>query len=137
YPNGTGASFFYEKNCPSHRPDWVGTVPIPSRRGSDKMINYCLADDLPTLVWLANLAAIELHPLLARRPDVERPTTLVFDLDPGPPAGMGACAEVAMLVRQLLGRWDLEAYPKTSGSKGLQMYVPLNTAVSYDDTKSL
>ncbi|HEX5268156.1 MAG TPA: non-homologous end-joining DNA ligase [Acidimicrobiales bacterium] len=137
YPNGTGASFFYEKNCPSHRPDWVGTIPIPSRRGSDKMINYCLADDLPTLVWLANLAAIELHPLLARRPDVERPTTLVFDLDPGPPAGMGACAEVAMLVRQVLGRWDLEAYPKTSGSKGLQMYVPLNTAVSYDDTKSL
>ena len=137
YPNGTDASFFYEKNCPTHRPDWVNTIPIPSRRGSDKMINYCLAGELPTLVWIANLAAIELHPLLARQPDVDRPTTLVFDLDPGPPAGMRECAAVAGLVRELLARWDLEAYPKTSGSKGLQLYVPINTAVSYDETKGL
>jgi bifunctional non-homologous end joining protein LigD len=137
YPNGTGASFFYEKNCPSHRPEWVRTIAIPSRRGSDKMINYCLADDVPTLVWLANLAAIELHPLLARQPDVERPTTLVFDLDPGAPAGMRECAEVAGLVRELLVRWGLDAFPKTSGSKGLQLYVPLNSEVTYDDTKSL
>ena len=137
YPNGTDASFFYEKNCPSHRPDWVHTIPIPSRRGSEKMINYCLAGDLPTLVWLANLAAIELHPLLARQPDVDRPTTLVFDLDPGPPAGMRECATVAGLVRDVLAGWDLGAYPKTSGSKGLQLYVPLNSEVTYDNTKSL
>ena len=135
YPNGTGASFFYEKNCPSHRPDWVGTVPIPSRRGSSKLINYCLAENVPTLVWLANLAAIELHPLLARAPDVERPTLVVFDLDPGPPADIRSCATVACLVREMLAGWGLTAFPKTSGSKGLQLYVPLNATVTYDDTK--
>ena len=137
YPNGTEASFFYEKNCPTHRPDWVQTIPIPSRRGSSKMINYCRADDLPTLVWLANLAAVELHPLLARAPEVEQPTTVVFDLDPGPPAGMGECATVACLVRDLLARWGLVAFPKTSGSKGLQLYVPVNGGVTYDETKPL
>lgn len=137
YPNGTAAGFFYEKNCPRHRPAWVRTVSVPSRRGSDKLINYCLAGDLATLVWLANLATIELHPLLAREPDVERPTVLVFDLDPGAPADIHQCATVACLVRDLLARWDLEAFPKVSGSKGLQLYVPLNGPVTYDQTKPL
>ena len=137
YPNGTDASFFYEKNCPGHRPEWVRTISIPSRRGSDKLINYCMAGDLPTVVWLANLATIELHPLLAREPDVERPTVLVFDLDPGPPADIRQCAVVACLVRDLLAQWDLTAFPKVSGSKGLQVYVPLNAAVTYEQTKPL
>jgi len=135
YPNGTTAPFFYEKNCPTHRPDWVHTIEIPSRRKSEKTINYCSADDLATLVWLANLAALELHPLLARGADINRPTAVVFDLDPGAPAAMVECAEVAGEIRELLRPMGLEAFPKTSGSKGLQLYVPLNTDTTYESTK--
>ena len=137
YPNGTTAQFFYEKNCPRHRPDWVRTVDVPRRHDSTDMIGYCVADDVATLVWLANLAAIELHPLLARAEDVGRPTVMVFDLDPGPPAAMGECAAVACEIRSLLAGWDLQAYPKTSGSKGIQLYVPVNGPTSYDVTKPL
>ena len=135
YPNGTTAGHFYEKNCPRHRPEFVRTVSVARRRGSSQMIEYCVADDTATLVWLANLAAIELHPLLARAPDLDAPTVVVFDLDPGPPAGMAKCAEVALLIRSLLDAWELRAFPKTSGSKGLQLYVPLNTATDYEQTK--
>lgn len=135
YPNGSQASFFYEKNCPSHAPEWVNTIEVPSRRKSEKTIRYCSADELATLVWLANLAALELHPLLARGADVQAPTAMVFDLDPGPPAGMSECAEVAGHIRAFLAESGLEAFPKTSGSKGLQLYVPLNTPVTYEDTK--
>ena len=136
YPNGVSQSFFYEKQCPSHRPDWVKTCPIPSRGTTGKMINYCLAEDLPTLVWVANLASIELHPLLACGADVERPTMIAFDLDPGPPAGIVECCQVGVWIRDLLANLGLDSYPKTSGSKGLQVYVPLNTGgVTYDGTK--
>ncbi|HEV2370214.1 MAG TPA: non-homologous end-joining DNA ligase [Acidimicrobiales bacterium] len=137
YPNGTEAPFFYEKNCPSHRPDFVPVHPVPRRHGSTQMINYCVAEETATLVWLANLAAIELHPLLARVPDLETPSMMVFDLDPGPPAGMRQCAEVAFLVREMLTSWDLRAFPKTSGSKGLQLYVPINGPTDYDTSKGL
>jgi bifunctional non-homologous end joining protein LigD len=133
YPNGVEGKFFYEKNCPSHRPDWVRTALIQL---GTKEVNFCLCEDLPTLVWAANLADLELHPSLARAKKIERPTMLAFDLDPGPPAGLRECCEVALLLRELFGSLGLECFPKTSGSKGIQVYVPLNTQrVSYDHTK--
>lgn len=130
YPNGVEGGHFYEKQCPSHRPEWVRSEPVDL---SSKTIHFCICDDLPTLVWLANLADLELHPSLSTAPGVERPTVMAFDLDPGPPAGIAECCEVALLLRDALGRIGLECFPKTSGSKGLQVYVPLNVdGVDYD-----
>ena len=134
YPNGVNASYFYEKNCPSHRPDWVATVPVSSGSTAGT-VNYCLANDLSTLVWVANLASIELHPNLAVAPDVARPLTVVFDLDPGAPADIVDCARVALMLRGLFSEMGLECVVKTSGSKGMQAYVPLNSAVTYDQTR--
>lgn len=132
YPNGVEGQSFYEKNCPSHRPDWVRTAPVwVSER--HRTIEFCLIDDLPTLVWTANLAALELHPSLARAVDLDRPTSVVFDLDPGPPAGVLECARVAMWLREVLDGLGLESLVKTSGSKGLQLYVPLNSEVGYKE----
>jgi bifunctional non-homologous end joining protein LigD len=135
YPNGVTGTYFYEKQCPSHRPDWVATSPVWSRHTA-RTIEYCLADDLPTLVWLANLADLELHTSLALVVDVEAPTLIAFDLDPGPPATIVECAEVALRLREAFEHLGLEAFPKTSGSKGMQVYVPLNTPTSYDVTKT-
>jgi bifunctional non-homologous end joining protein LigD len=130
YPNGVEGGHFYEKQCPSHRPEWVRSEPVEL---SSKTIHFCICDDLPTLVWLANLADLELHPSLSKVPDVERPTVMAFDLDPGPPAGIAECCEVALILREALGRIGLECFPKTSGSKGIQVYVPLNVdGVDYD-----
>jgi bifunctional non-homologous end joining protein LigD len=134
YPNGVDEKFFYEKRCPTHRPTWVATAPVESTRHGAP-IDYCVCNDLATLVWVANMASIELHPSLSRAPKIERPTTLAFDLDPGPPAAILECAQVGLWLREVLGELGLESVPKTSGSKGLQVYVPLNTAVTYDDTK--
>ena len=136
YPNGVDAEFFYEKNCPSHRPTWVKTAKVWSH-GNNRMMDFCLAQDLPTLVWAANLADLELHTSLARKKDVARPTMMVFDLDPGPPADIVQCCQVGVWLRQLLAEMKLKSFPKTSGSKGLQVYVPLNTAVTFDQTKDL
>ena len=136
YPNGVDAEFFYEKNCPSHRPSWVKTAKVWSE-GNNRTMDYCLAQDLPTLVWAANLADLELHTSLSRKKDVARPTMMVFDLDPGAPADIVQCCQVGLWLRDLLGRMKLKSWAKTSGSKGLQVYVPLNTAVTYDDTKGL
>jgi bifunctional non-homologous end joining protein LigD len=135
YPNGVAESFFYEKQCPSHRPDWVSTCPIGSRGVTGKTINYCLANDLPTLIWVANLASIELHPLLALGGKVDHPTMVAFDLDPGAPADLIDCCEVGLWVKDVLDGLGLQSFPKTSGSKGLQLYVPLNTPHTYDQTK--
>ena len=132
YPNGVQGAHFYEKQCPSHRPEWVRTAPLDA---GDRRIEFCLADDLATLVWLANLADLELHTSLARAERYDRPTVIAFDLDPGAPATIVECAEVALRLRELLGRLGLEAWPKSSGSKGMQVYVPLNTPTSYDETK--
>jgi bifunctional non-homologous end joining protein LigD len=130
YPNGVEGGHFYEKQCPSHRPEWVRSEPVEL---SSKTIHFCICDDLPTLVWLANLADLELHPSLSKVPAVERPTVMAFDLDPGPPAGIAECCEVALILRDALGRIGLECFPKTSGSKGIQVYVPLNVdGVDYD-----
>jgi bifunctional non-homologous end joining protein LigD len=134
YPDGVEGEFFYEKECPSHRPDWVRTVPIQTERNGRK-INFCLADDLPTLVWTSNLADLELHTSLSLGEDIMRPTMVVFDLDPGPPAAILECADVALMLRGMLREIGLESFAKTSGSKGLQVYVPLNTPVGYEETK--
>ena len=135
YPNGVDAEYFYEKNAPQHRPDWIKTAPIWSE-GNHRTVHYILANDLATLVWLANLAAIELHPSLALAKDITCPTMMVFDLDPGPPANIVQCCQVAFWLREIFEKFGLKSFPKTSGSKGLQVYVPLNTKTSYDETKS-
>jgi bifunctional non-homologous end joining protein LigD len=135
YPDGVTGPYFYEKQCPRHRPDWVAVAPVWSRHNS-RTIEYCLADDLATLVWLANLADLELHTSLALATDVTAPTVVAFDLDPGPPATIVECAEVALRLREAFQHFGLEAFPKTSGSKGMQVYVPLNTPASYAQTKS-
>ena len=136
YPDGVEGEFFYEKNCPSHRPKWVKTAKVWSE-GNNRMMNYCLAQDLPTLVWAANLADLELHTSLSRKNSIKRPTMMVFDLDPGAPADIVQCCQVGLWLRDLLAGMKLESFAKTSGSKGLQVYVPLNTAVTYDRTKDL
>jgi bifunctional non-homologous end joining protein LigD len=134
YPDGVTGPYFYEKQSPRHRPDWVKVAPIWSRHNS-RTIEYTLADDLPTLVWLANLADLELHTSLSLAVDVTAPTIVAFDLDPGPPATIVECAEVALRLREAFGHLGLEAFPKTSGSKGMQVYVPLNTPATYAQTK--
>jgi bifunctional non-homologous end joining protein LigD len=134
YPNGVDKPHFYEKQCPSHRPEWVRTAPIYS--GSNRRtIDFCVCDDLPTLVWLANLADLEMHTSLATAEDDTRPTVLAFDLDPGPPATIVECAEVALELRTIFAHIGMEAFPKTSGSKGMQVYVPLNTPATYPQTR--
>ncbi len=134
YPNGVNGMFFYEKNCPSHRPEWVKTTRVWSE-GNHRWMDYCRCDDLPTLVWAANLADLELHTSLSRGKDILQPTFLVFDLDPGAPANIVQCCQVGLWVRDIFAKLKLQSFAKTSGSKGLQVYVPLNTAVTYDETK--
>jgi bifunctional non-homologous end joining protein LigD len=134
YPNGVDDKFFYEKNCPKHRPDWVQTAAVYSRQNKAN-IDFCLCNDIPTLVWAANLASIELHTSLALAREIQRPTMAVFDLDPGAPATIKECCAVGLRLRDMFRELGLECFAKTSGSKGLQVYVPLNTAVTYDDTK--
>lgn len=134
YPEGVDAEFFFEKNAPMHRPDWVKTAPIWSH-GNQRNVNFILAEDLPTLVWVANLASLELHPSLALAKDIQCPTMMVFDLDPGPPANIVQCAQVGLWVREIFDHFGLQSFAKTSGSKGLQIYVPLNTKISYEETK--
>ncbi len=134
YPNGVDGMFFYEKNCPEHRPDWVQVAPVWSS-GNNKWMKYCLAQDVPTLVWAANLADLELHTSLSLGKDILRPTFIVFDLDPGPPANIVQCCQVGLWVRDVFARLGLKSFAKTSGSKGLQIYVPLHTPVTYDETK--
>src|SRR5688572_3348952 len=133
YPNGALGDFFYEKDAPGFTPDWVETFPVP-RRESGGMIRYILVNNRATLVWLANLANLEIHPFLHRVPRIDRPTSIVFDLDPGEGTDVLACARVAFLLKELFERLELQSFPKVSGSKGLQLYVPLNTPVTYDVT---
>lgn len=135
YPEGVNGEFFYEKNCPKHRPDWVQTAEIWSA-GNNRWMNYCMVQDLATLVWAANLADIELHTSLSMASEMLRPTMIVFDLDPGAPANIVQCCQVGLWVRGIFEHFGLQAFPKTSGSKGLQVYVPLNTPATYDHTKS-
>src|SRR5688500_15106137 len=135
YPNGVDGFFFYEKNCPAHRPPWIDTanVPTANRVGG---INFCLANDAATLAWVANLASLELHTSLAKAPKVERPTMMVFDFDPGPNTDIIDCCRIAIRMRDRLSHLGLTSFAKTSGSKGLHFYVPLNTPCTFDDTKA-
>lgn len=132
YPEGVDGQHFYQKEAPGHTPDWVQIAPVKVK---DRTIHYVVFNDLPSLVWGANLADIELHPLLSRRQNTQRPTVLAFDLDPGAPADVRDCARVALRLRELFAGWGVECYAKTSGSKGFQVYVPLNTPVTYEETK--
>jgi bifunctional non-homologous end joining protein LigD len=134
YPDGVEGMHFYEKNCPSYRPEWMKTAKVWSE-GNNRYMYYCVASDLPSLVWLANLADLELHPSLSVAPDIKRPTVIAFDLDPGPPANIVECCQVGLWVKEIFAGLGMEAFAKTSGSKGLQVYVPLNTAITYDQTK--
>jgi bifunctional non-homologous end joining protein LigD len=131
YPNGVDDKFFYEKRCPSHRPDWMRTAEVWSDRNRG-IINYCVVDDLASLVWVANMASLELHPSLSRCEEMSRPTCVAFDLDPGAPADIVECCRVALRLRDLFDQMGLVSMAKTSGSKGLQVYIPLNTPVDYD-----
>ena len=131
YPNGVDATSFFEKRCASHRPDWIGTFDGPGDRNGT--IGYCALDSVAALAWSANMAALELHAPMARGVDIESPSMCVFDLDPGPKTGMTECAEVALDIRAVLDRLaGLECVAKTSGSKGLQLYVPLNTPHTHE-----
>jgi bifunctional non-homologous end joining protein LigD len=133
FPDGTAGEAFFEKRVPPHAPAWVATAPVAYGR---ETIRHVLAEEPGTLVWLAQLAALELHPSLALAAAPDRPTALVFDLDPGAPAALPECCRVALLIRAMLGGVGLRAFPKTSGSKGLQLYVPLNRPEpTFADTK--
>jgi bifunctional non-homologous end joining protein LigD len=134
YPSGVAGMFFYEKNCPRHRPEWVETAPIWSE-GNHRWMDYCVAQNLSTLVWAANLAALELHTSLSMASAMAHPSYIIFDLDPGEPANMVECCKVALWVRDGFARAKLRSFAKTSGSKGLQVYVPLHSGVGYSETK--
>ena len=133
YPNGVDAPFFYEKQCPRPRPAFVKTCAV-ARHHQPGEIEYCLVNNLPTLVWAANLGDLELHTFLSRAPRVHRPTEIVFDLDPGPPANAVQCAQVALWLKAMFDHLGLQVFAKSSGSKGMQIYVPLNTPASYKET---
>jgi len=134
FPNGVDGKSFFEKRCPSHRPDWVKTAVGPGDRSGG--IDYCVLDDVASLAWAGNLAALELHTPMSKSADIDAPTMVVFDLDPGAPAGMRECADVALDIRQSLAGLGLEVFAKTSGSKGLQLYLPLNTAHHNEQARS-
>ncbi|HSS43477.1 MAG TPA: non-homologous end-joining DNA ligase [Solirubrobacterales bacterium] len=127
-------SAFFEKRCPKHRPKWVKTTRVQAGPNAGK-IDFCVCDSLPTLIWMAQLAAIELHPSLSLGRAPKRPTVLAFDLDPGPPADVVDCSRVALRLREVLGQLELESFVKTSGSKGMQLYVPLNGKATYEETR--
>jgi bifunctional non-homologous end joining protein LigD len=132
YPAGAHTTPFYEKNCPSHKPGWVSTARMQTSR---KEINLCLINDVAALVWIANLASLEVHTYLARSRSLDRPDFLAFDLDPGPPGGVIESGRIALRLRDLLKSAGLESFPKVSGGKGVHVYAPLNTAATFDQTK--
>lgn len=134
YPEGIGGEFFYEKDAPAFTPAWVERFPVPRKNGGED-IQYILINDLATLAWCANLASIELHPFLHRVPHLDRPTSVVFDLDPGEGATILNCVDIAFKLRDLFSHIGLQCLAKSSGSKGLQVYIPLNTPVTYDATR--
>ncbi|MDQ3963540.1 MAG: non-homologous end-joining DNA ligase [Actinomycetota bacterium] len=133
YPDGVEAGFFYEKRCPPYRPGWLKTTKVLRKRDK-KYIEFCVVNDAASLLWVANLASLELHVSLAKGRAIQKPTSLVFDLDPDPDLGVLGAARVAQWVRAELNTLGLESFPKTSGSKGIQLYVPLNTSVTYAET---
>ena len=137
WPNGVDDKVFFEKRCPQHRPDWIGTLNV-ARSDANESIDYCSIDSASALAWTAQIAAIELHVPLAYAADPDTPTHMVFDLDPGEPAGIKECIKVALKLRDLFKQLKLDCCIKSSGSKGLHLYVPFNVSnITFDDTKSL
>jgi bifunctional non-homologous end joining protein LigD len=134
WPNGVNEQSFFEKRCPSHRPSWLGTCAGPGDRGGD--IGYCCVAEVAALAWTANMAALEIHSPMARCGDIESPTMVVFDLDPGAPASIVECCRVALDLREVLDHLGLSVYAKTSGSKGMQLYVPLNSPHTHEQASS-
>jgi bifunctional non-homologous end joining protein LigD len=134
YPNGVEGFSFYEKACPEHRPSFVKTVAIRRKRDGED-VNYCQLNSEAALVWASNLANLELHVSLGSARAPQKPHSAVFDLDPGEGTGLLECAEVALRLRELFDSLERESVVKTSGSKGLQLFVPLNTPVTYEDTR--
>lgn len=132
YPEGVEKDYFYEKQCPSHHPEWINT----RRRQDDDTPEFCIINDLPSLIWAVNLASIEMHPLLSYFDNLEKPSEMVFDLDPGPDRDILDCGRVALGLNEMLGQLGLKTFVKTSGGKGLHLYIPLNTTVTFEDTKS-
>jgi len=137
FPDGVFGEAFYEKDAAAFTPAWVKTVPVPRRETPGPDIRYILINDLPTLVWVANLATLEVHPFLHRASQLNRPTVMVFDCDPGEGANILDSARVAMMLREVLQELSFDSYVKVSGSKGVQVYVPLNSRVTYDETQPL
>ncbi|HHY93192.1 MAG TPA: DNA polymerase domain-containing protein [Firmicutes bacterium] len=135
YPNGIAGKFFYQKNLPPHAPPWIQTCPVPAEQ-ERRVIHYALCQDLPTLVWLVNQGALELHPWLSRRDRLDYPDFAVFDLDPDPPSTLREVREVALLLRQLLSDLNLTVFPKTSGATGLHLYVPLARTETYETVRA-
>jgi bifunctional non-homologous end joining protein LigD len=133
FPDGVGGERFYEKRIPRGAPEWVRSEPVGMDRAG--VIDFIVCDGVATLIWLAQMGALELHPSLSKVPGMECPTVIAFDLDPGPPAAIRECCIVAKRVRELFGNFGLECFAKTSGSKGIQVYVPLNGEETYDSTK--
>jgi bifunctional non-homologous end joining protein LigD len=134
FPNGVDHKGFFEKRCAKHRPEWLPTAPGPGDHNGT--IEYCVIEEPAALVWAANMAALELHAPMALAEDLDTPRMVVFDLDPGPPAAIRECAWTALAIRDVLAAVGLEAWPKSSGSKGLQLYVPVNTPCTHDDAGS-
>ncbi len=130
FPDGVEGGSFFEKRCPGHRPDFVGTVTGPGDRSGG--IEYCCLDSTSALAWAGNMAALEIHAPMATGDDIESPRACVFDLDPGAPADIVDCARIGLAVRDVLDGIGLECHPKTSGSKGMQLYVPLNTPHTHE-----
>lgn len=134
YPDGIQGEGYWDKDAPGFTPSWIETFPVPRHAGGPD-IHYILINNTATLAWTANVAALELHPFLHTKPDIASPASLVFDLDPGAGTDIFDCIEVALLLRSVLEQLRLESFPKVSGSKGIQLYVPLNTSTSYDATQ--
>jgi bifunctional non-homologous end joining protein LigD len=136
FPDGVESQGFFEKRCPSHAPEWMGTVQL-GREGREKVVDHCDLSEVAALAWAANMGALELHVTMGAAPDTTVPTTVVFDLDPGAPADVRTCAEVAMRLREVFDGLGLASWAKTSGSKGLQVYVPVHDPeLTYDRTRS-
>lgn len=134
-PEGVEGHFLYEKNCPAHRPDWIHTSRVASTRGHGQT-QHCMVDNVASLAWVAHLGDLELHVSLARTGAWHRPTAMVFDLDPGEGADILDCAQVALWLQERLKFLSLESFSKTSGNKGLQVYVPLNTPADFGRTSA-
>jgi len=134
YPEGVDGFFFYERRCPAHRPDWIKTAKAPKTDGGD--VDYCVMNNLAALVWAVNPADLELHTFLHLAPKMDVPKAVAFDLDPGAPANIVTCCKVGLELKKLFDEQKLESFPKTSGSKGLQIYVPLNSPTTYKKTKA-